>query len=951
MRTSHLSRNLKSRRRDTNRRNFLRVERLEDRMVLSGASPLAVNDLYDAVVDQPLTIEMPGILVNDSDPEGDALSASLFSGPAHGEVEMAEGGSFVYTPAAGYLGTDSFIYTATDGSSSSGLAAVTIHVGDGNHKPVAGNDSYATDEDAALTIAGPGILANDSDADGDALAIMAGSPLHGTLAMNADGSFTYTPEAGFSGLDGFSYFVNDGTADSDVATVSIAVSAVNDNPVSVNDEYTIDEDATLTVAPPGVLGNDTDPDSDPLAAILVAPPQHGALALNADGSLEYTPSENFNGMDGFSYLAGDGTGQSEVASVTVNVMPVSDAPTAADDVYVTDEEVSLTIAAPGVLSNDADADGDAITAAILSGPANGTVTVNADGSFAYTPNAGFSGVDTFAYQASDGALASAAATVTINVNALNDAPDAVDDAFTIAEDGTLSLDIAGGVLANDTDPDGDALLAALVSGPANGTVNLAADGSLTYTPNANFNGTDSFTYSAGDGGLSDEATVSITVTPENDLPLAVADGFTTTEDTVLSIGSSGVLSNDSDGDGDSLTALLVSGPANGSVAVNADGSFSYAPNANFAGEDTFVYAASDGTAAVEATVTITVTAVPDDPTATADAYSTGEDVVLTVNADTGVLCNDIDPMGGALTAELVTGPEHGSVTLNPDGSFGYTPEANWHGTVSFSYRAIGGDGEAASTATITVQPLNDAPVAGDDEFAAGNNPSQTFTDTVLANDSDIDGDALSASLIEGPDHGSVTLATDGTFVYTPEEGFHGDVTFQYQLSDGLANSNVATVKLHVNPSETPPANTRPAAANDSFTVTAGATLEIAAAGVLANDLDAEGAALTASLFSSPLHGSLAFNADGSFSYTPEAGYEGLDAFMYWAFDGELNSALAAVTLHVLPGSTSPVAPVEPIDPCEPLNLVIEEDDLLDLLAEDQACWDQELPPCGIDWLA
>jgi VCBS repeat-containing protein len=960
MRTNRFSRKSKTRRRDTSRRNFLKVEQLEHRMVLTGAAPIAFNDVFEAVIDEPLTVGMPGILANDTDAEGDALSASLFSGPANGSVDMEADGSFVYTPTAGFMGMDSFVYSASDGTSSSGLAAVTIHVGDGNHKPVASNDAYATDEDTPLTVAAPGILGNDSDADGDELTIMAGSPQHGELEWHADGSFTYTPDENFHGLDGFSYFVTDGTADSEVATVTIAVNPINDNPTSVNDEYTIDEDTTLEVIAPGVLGNDTDPDSDPLSAILVAAPQHGTLTLNADGSVNYTPDANFNGVDGFSYLAGDGAGQSNVASVTINVTPVSDQPTAGDDVYVTDEDVALIIAAPGILANDSDVDGDALTAQHISGPANGTLAMNADGSFTYTPNAGFSGVDTFSYAASDGALASTAATVTINVNSANDGPTAVDDAFTIAEDGTLNLDIAGGVLANDSDPDGDALIASLVSGPSNGTLVLNADGSLSYTPTANFNGSDSFTYSASDGGLSDDATVTITITPENDAPLAVADGYTTAEDTALSIGSPGVLSNDSDIDGDSLGATLISGPSNGSLVLNADGSFDYTPNANFSGDDTFVYAAGDGTTTTEATVTITVTPAADAPVVAGDAYSTGEDVVLTVGAGMGVLANDIDPMGGSLTAQLVSGPDHGTLSLNPDGSFSYSPEANWHGSVSFSYKAVGADGETVATATVTVQALNDAPTAANDDFNIVNDPAVPGSGNVLANDSDVDGDALTAALIQGPAHGAVTLAADGTFTYVPVAGFEGDDAFTYQLNDGLANSNVATVALHVSaPVTTPPSNTRPTSANDVYTVTSGSTLNIPAAGVLGNDVDAEGSDLTASLFGPTLNGTIAFNADGSFSYTPNAGFEGIDAFMYSAFDGELASALAAVTIYVLPG-TAPVAPVDPVDPCEPVDPcdpcdssdlfdLVADEDLLDLLAGVQC--ELELPPCGVEWLA
>jgi VCBS repeat-containing protein len=968
MRSNRLTRKSKTRRRDTSRRNFLKVECLEHRMVLTGMAPIAVNDLYDAVMDEPLSITSPGILANDTDTDLDALTASLWSGPANGTIDLAGDGSFTYTPNSGFTGMDSFVYSASDGDLNSGLAAVTIHVGDGNQAPTAGNDAYETDEDTALSIDAPGILGNDSDPDGDPLSILAGDPLHGSLAWNPDGSFTYTPLPGFNGLDGFSYWVSDGSASSAVATVSINVNPVNDNPSSVNDEYTVIEDTTLNVVPPGVLGNDFDPDSDPLSAVLVDGPQHGTLTLNSDGSVSYTPEANFTGTDGFSYLASDGTGNSEVASVTINVTPMPDAPTAGDDSYSTDEGVALTIDAPGVLANDADGDGDALTAQILGDPANGVVALNADGSFTYTPNDGFSGVDTFTYQAGDGVQFSPAATVTINVDATNDAPDAVDDALTVAEDGSLNLDIAGGVLANDTDPEGDALIATLVSGPANGTLTLNPDGSLQYAPNANFNGTDSFTYSASDGELSDEATVTINVTPENDPPLAVADGYTTTEDTVLSIGSSGVLSNDSDVDGDALTATLVSGPANGSVTLNPDGSFDYTPSADFSGTDSFTYSASDGTASAEATVTITVDPAADNPTANADAYSTGEDVPLAVGAEMGVLANDVDSMGGPLTAELVSGPEHGTLMLNSDGSFSYTPEANWNGSVTFTYKAIGADGETTGTATVTIQALNDAPVAANDEFNVVNDPVTPGAGNVLTNDSDVDGDTMTAAMIQGPEHGEVTLNADGTFSYTPETGFVGDDTFTYQLNDGLANSNVATVTLHVSePTTTPPANTRPTAANDSFEVMAGAVLDVAAAGVLTNDTDAEGNALTANLFGDgPLHGSISFNADGSFSYTPEEGFTGIDAFMYWVFDGELNSALAAVTLHVLPAAIP--EPIDPIDPCEPepveppscepaepvdpcagLDLLAADEDLLDLLAEDQC--GEELPPCGIDWLA
>ena len=242
---------------------------------------------------------------------------------------------------------------------------------------------------------------------------------------------------------------------------------------------------------------------------------------------------------------------------------VSNPPVAADDGFETDEDVTLSVPPAGVLANDFDADGDQLTALLVSGPANGAVTLNPDGSFSYQPTANWHGTDTFTYKANDGQADSNVATVTITVTPVNDVPVAADDGFETAEDVTLSVPL-GGVLANDTDADGDQLTTLLVSGPANGAVSLNPDGSFSYTPTANCHGTDTFTYKANDGQAdSNVATVTITVTPVNDVPVAADDEFETDEDVTLSVPPAGVLANDIDADGDQLTALLVSGPATG----------------------------------------------------------------------------------------------------------------------------------------------------------------------------------------------------------------------------------------------------------------------------------------------------------------------------------------------------------------------------------------------------
>jgi VCBS repeat-containing protein len=358
------------------------------------------------------------------------------------------------------------------------------------------------------------------------------SVLLGGTGTNFAGPTSFT-----AGSGAYSVAVGDFNADGkpDLAVASTNIDKVsvllnstvtNRAPTPAADSYSTAEDTALTVAAPGVLGNDSDPDGDQLTAALVSGPGHGTLALNANGSFTYTPAANYNGTDSFTYKVNDGTVTAN-ATVSLNVTPVNDSPTAAGDSYSTAEDTALTVAAPGVLGNDSDLDNDTLSAVPVSGPSHGTLALNANGSFTYTPAANFNGSDSFTYRATDGALGSNLATVTLTVTAAGDAPTAADDTYTTDEDTALTA-AAPGVLGNDSDLDGDSLSAVVDSGPAHGSLALNADGSFTYTPAADYNGTDSFTYQASDGSLtSSPATVSLTVTAVNDAPtVTVAAGGT-----------------------------------------------------------------------------------------------------------------------------------------------------------------------------------------------------------------------------------------------------------------------------------------------------------------------------------------------------------------------------------------------------------------------------------------
>jgi VCBS repeat-containing protein len=437
-----------------------------------------------------------------------------------------------------------------------------------------------------------------------------------------------------------------------------------------------------------------------------------------------------------------------------------------------------------VLNNDKDANGDVLSVTALTQPTNGTAVLNSNGTVTYTPKTGFAGTDKFTYKASDGLAQSTAATVTVTV--VNRAPVAGNDTVSTSK----SVAVIIPVLTNDSDPDGDTLSVTGLVQPANGSVVVGANGNLTYTPKSGFVGTDTFTYKATDGSAtSNVATVTVQVTPgANMAPVAANDSSMTTKGVPVIIS---VLANDTDANGDWLTPQLVTAPSSGTAVVNSDGTVTYTPLGTFVGTDTFTYWASDGTLLSNiATVTVQVKAPNTAPVGVADAASTYRNTAVKIN----LTANDTDAEKDPLTATNLTAPTNGTVVLNSDGTVTYTPKTGYVGTDSFTYKAF--DGSAYSTATtVTVQVANRPPVAVNDIVASPKGAAISIS--VLANDSDPDGDVLTVTALTQPANGTIVLNSNGTITYTPKKGFSGIDSFTYQASDGLAQSNTATVSISV----------------------------------------------------------------------------------------------------------------------------------------------------------
>jgi large repetitive protein len=694
-------------------RKFLTAARIGLVAVLAGtpilltAGPAAAwtigDDIYEVRSDAVLRVPAPGVLGNDTTPGDTPWRITSFTGPTpHGTFAHEADGSFTFQPARGFVGQTYGLYGVTDGfTHATGLINIWV----ANSPPTAVDDSYSATEGVQLV---GNVKDNDYDWDGHSVEIYNMTlPLdrrQGTVDLARNGRFWFTPAPDFAGVVTFRYVGVDsmgyrGTE----GTVTINVANVEDAPQAQDDQYSATEDVALTVAAPGVLANDTDVDAGATLSVASSTqPEHGTVAVSADGGLTYTPAANYSGADSFTYTTTDGTGTAnDTATVQIDVGAVNDAPVAHDDAATLVEDQVLT--GSSVLGNDNDIDGGSLTATLVTGPSSGSLVLSADGTYAYTPNANFNGVDTFTYRASDGGAQSNVVTVSLSVGAANDAPTAADDTYTLDEDDRLYIGVERGVLANDADVDGDALTWTLLTEPTHGRLVPNEDGGFVYYPDLDYAGVDSFAYEVSDGTVtSNRATATITMNPINDSPVGTFTDVTTSEDTAVTatLGAYDIDSTD-------LTYTVMSGPDDGTVELDAaTGEFTYTPRADFVGANwiTFVVCDNQGLCNEEGLVRIRIDGVNDAPGAQGDTLVTVEDTALegTINAW------DLD--SETLTYGIGAEPAHGTVTVTP-GAFSYVPDRDFSGKDVFKLEVCD-DGGLCATADydVAVTAVNDSPV-------------------------------------------------------------------------------------------------------------------------------------------------------------------------------------------------------------------------------------------------
>jgi PKD repeat protein len=848
-------------------------------------APVAIAASYTLNEDEPLVIQL-----NATDIDSMVSGYDVVEDPIHGQIQWinTQTGEMTFTPEQHFNGNISFDFFATDGIDSSEPATIQLTVIAVNDPPIANSDSIQTNEDVPISFS---LTGTDIENDPLSFAIQT-EPDMGTWEINSTtGTFTYTPVEEYSGTLNFTFTAFDGQDQSEPSAITIIIAEINDPPIAQDADVTTAEDESVFFALKA-----TDIDSE-IESYEVQQPQNGDIILldAVSGLCKYTPATNYFGMDFLTFKAKDADNESASAQITITITPVNDAPVAESMSLTGKEDQTTYIQLLGF-----DADEEPLTFTIISQPSHGQLInlESATGTVQYVPDTDYYGSDQFLFSVTDGTLTSQNGLVSLDISYVNDPPFVQSDAIVVAEDSS----------ANDYtliayDEDSEITEYTITRQPAHGEV-IFVDlnkGLINYVPEEDYFGEDSFEFKAlDDYSASDAAIISVTVTPSNDLPVGYPKTFEISEDDILM----DYLSFD-DPDYDMLT-ITVYTPANHGLLTITDrrtGAFTYTPTANFSGMDYIVFEACDMVACSgPVSMTFIINSVNDPPVALPQKLTLTEDQPISITL-TG---KDIEHNLSGF--EIVSNPQGLLETIDQEkGIFLYTPLSDSTDIDAFQFIVMD-ESESSEPATVTlvILPVNDVP------------SGQPIAYTILEDNalegqlqkSDPDGDELTLTIKQDPNHGWVTSIDhkNGEFSYVPAINYYGIDIFWYNVCDATLCSEAIPVTVNIQS-----VNDAPTVASATYELAEDTAIQITLVGI-----DIESQDLTFEIVNFPDSGNAAIvdMAKGIVVYTPYNHLYGDDTFTYKVYDGEIYSEPADIQLTIYSVNDQPIAIPDEIEMIE-----------------------------------
>ncbi|WP_429398761.1 tandem-95 repeat protein [Pseudomonas laurylsulfatiphila] len=900
-----------------------------------------------------------------------------------GTLVIGTNGAYIFTPDANYNGTVPTVsYTVTDGSGTDVTSTLTINVTPVDDSFTDLSEKVSTQEDTAISgsvltgtssVDGPVSVVNFTIGD---TTYAAGSTATianvGTLVIGANGAYTFTPAENYNGtVPTVSYTVTDGSDTDVTSTLAINVTPVDDSFTDLSESVTTSEDTAVsgsvltgTSSVDGQVSvvNFTIGDTTYAAGSTATIANVGTLVIGANGAYTFTPAENYNGsVPTVSYTVTDGSGSNVTSTLTIDVTPVDDSFTDLSESVTTAEDTAVS---GSVLTGTSSVDGQVSVVNFTIGDTTyaagqtatianvGTLVIGANGAYTFTPDANYNGsVPTVTYTVTDGSGTDVTSTLNIDVTPVDDSFTDLSENVTTAEDTAVS----GSVLTGTSSVDGQVSVLNFTIGDTTyvagqtatianvGTLVIGANGAYTFTPDANYNGSvPTVTYTVTDGSGTDvTSTLTINVTPVDDNFTDLSESVSTAEDTAV---SGSVLTGTSSVDGQVSVLNFTIGDTTyvagqtatianvGTLVIGANGAYTFTPDANYNGTvPTVSYTVTDGSGTdVSSTLTINVTPVDDSFTDLSESVTTAEDTAISGSVLTGTSSVDgqvsvvnftIDGVTGTFTAgQTATIANVGTLMIGANGTYTFTPDANYNGTVpTVSYTVTDGSStDVTSTLTINVTPV-------DDSFTDLSESVTTAEDTaisgsVLTGTSSVDGqvsvvnftiDGVTGTFTAGQtatiaNVGTLMIGANGTYTFTPDANYNGTVpTVSYTVTDGSGTDVTSTLTINVTP------------VDDNFTdlsesvTTAEDTAVTGSVLTGTSSVDGQVSVLNFTVGGTQYQsgqtatianvGTLVIGANGAYTFTPDANYNGsVPTVSYTVTDGSGSNVTSTLTIDVTP---------------------------------------------------